>query len=112
MSRPPRPPAPAAARGGYGARSSSQIPPFSGSSVGQGSQDPDGLDWMENGGVGLLRRRVVPPTGFSAQMQQVSFLSGGQPPQFPFPGVDQLDSDEDFAGEALLSLFGFLVCSE
>lgn len=75
--------------------------------MGQGSQDSDGcdelvnLDWMENGGLGLLRRRVVPPTGFGAQMQQ-----------FSFPGAEQFDSEEDFSGEALFILFGFSVCSK
>jgi len=67
---------------------------------------------MENGGMGLLRRRVVPPTGFGAQMQQFSFPVGRQPSQFTFPGADQFDSEEDFSGEALFILFGFSVCSK
>jgi hypothetical protein len=82
--------------------------------MGQGSQDSSGceelvnLDWMENGGAGLLRRRVVPPTVFGAQMQRFSFPAGGQPSQFPFPGADQVDGEEDFSGVALLILFSFL----
>jgi hypothetical protein len=80
--------------------------------MGQGCHDSGGceelvnLDWMENGGAGLLRRRVVPPTG--AQMQRFSFPAGGQPSQFPFPGADQVDGEEDFSGVALLILFSFL----
>ncbi|XP_021321740.1 uncharacterized protein LOC110437589 [Sorghum bicolor] len=98
----PRPLIPAATRGGYGARYS-QIPQFASSSGSREPKDSDGckqlvnLDWMENGGMGLLRRRVVPPTGFGAQMQQFSFPVGRQPSQFTFPGADQFDSEEDFS---------------
>jgi hypothetical protein len=67
------------------------------------------LDWMKNERVGLLRRRVVPPTGFGAQ--QLSFPASGQPSQFPFLGANQVDGVEDFSGEALLILFYFSICS-
>ena len=116
MSLPPRPPVLAAARGGYGARSSPMLQ-LPGSSMSQGSQDSSGceelvnLDWMENGGVGLLRRRVVPPMGLGAQIQQFSFSTGGQPPHFPFPSAVQVDGEEELSGDAMLILFRFLVCS-
>jgi len=83
--------------------------------MGQGSQDSSGceelvnLDWMENERAGLLRRRVVPPTGFGAQ--QFSFPATGQPSQFSFLDANQVDGVEDFSGEALLILFYFSICS-
>ena len=64
--------------------------------MGQGCQDSGGceelvnLDWMENGRAGLLRRWMVPPTGFGAQMQQFSFPASGQPSQFPFLDANQV----------------------
>ena len=106
MSVPPRTRVPAAARRGHGnpaARSFYLMVQFAGASMAEGFQDPSGsedlvdLDWMENEGVGLMRRRVVPPIG--GQSSQVLWLDGGQPGQVPFPDAAEVEVMDELSGE-------------
>ena len=98
MSLPPRPrgPVPVPGYENLAARASSPVAQFAGGSMAQGSQDSVGceghvdLGWLENREVGLMRRRVIPPTD---QQPQFSFLDAAQ-------GVV-----EELSGEALVILF-------
>lgn len=120
MSLPPRPRGPAPVRGGYdnlAARSSSPMAQSAGASMAQGSQDSIGceghvdLEWMENREVGLMRRRVIPPTDFNGQPLQAPSPNMSQQPQFPFPDAAQGIIEEELSGEVLVILFRLSVCS-
>jgi hypothetical protein len=83
---------------------------FAGGSMAQGSQDSVGceghvdLGWLENRDVGLMRRRVIPPTDFNGQPSQAPSPSVSQQPQFSFPDAAQ-GVIEELSGEALVILF-------
>ena len=62
------------------------------------------LGWLENREVGLMRRRVIPPTDFNGQPSQAPSPSVSQQPQFSFLDAAQ-GVVEELSGEALVILF-------
>ena len=101
--------------GNLAARASSPVAQFTSGSMAQGSQDSVGceghvdLGWLENRELGLMRRRVIPPTDFNGQPLQAPSPSVSQQPQFSFPDAAQ-GVVEELSGEVLVICFRLLVC--